>query len=252
MQWRYLDTGFHSGEFNMRVDERLAREVISGSGIPTLRFYQWNPYCISLGMHQALADIDTAKCRHEGVDVVRRPTGGRAILHAEELTYSVVFPESMAGSLDATYRQISEALAAGLRRLDIPADMVPTQEDFRSLYRQPTSLACFSSSAKHEIRVNGKKLVGSAQRRMAGGVLQHGSILMGMYHRRLPEFLTIGPEEKQRLGEMLEQRTIAIGQIRPIDTDTLKGALKNAFAKTFDIQFLEESHAAPGPEHVPV
>ncbi len=239
MNWYYLDTGARSGLFNMQLDENIARKVADGECRPLLRFYQWDPYCISLGKYQKIEEIDTAKCRSEGIDVVHRPTGGRAILHAEELTYSVIFKDDISGNIDETYHRISVALVQGLKTLGIPAEMTPVQADFRSLYKQPSSAACFSSSAKHEIQIRGKKLVGSAQRRFSGAVLQHGSILIGSHHRRLSEFLNLNDVEKDRMKKILEEKTIEIEQYRSVTADELKAALKMAFENNFGIVFTE-------------
>ena len=243
MVWNYLDTGPKPGRFNMELDEAIARKVASGSSLSVLRFFQWEPYCISLGKNQKADDIDSGKCREAGIDIVYRPTGGRAILHADELTYSVIFKDDISGSIEETYCRISEALAKGLRKLGIPAQMAPVQPDFKFLYKQPSSAACFSSSAKYEIQVNGKKLVGSAQRRFNGAVLQHGSILIGPYHRRLTEFLNLNEHEKQTMATIMADKTIEIDQLKRIDLEVLKFELKKAFEDNFKIDFTEpEEH----------
>lgn len=239
MIWNYLDTGLKPGRFNMLLDESIAHKVANGDGPSVLRFYQWKPCCISLGKNQKIEEIDTEKCLAAGIDIVYRPTGGRAILHAEELTYSVVFKDDISGTIEETYHEISKALVKGLRKLDIPAVMAPQQADFRKLYKQPSSAACFSSSAKYEIQVNGKKLVGSAQRRFAGAVLQHGSILIGSYHRRLTEFLNLNENEKKLMAETLRDKTIEIEQIRTLNLNELKFELKKAFEESFGINFKE-------------
>lgn len=177
----------------MRVDEALALSLLTGDGVPTVRVYGWRPYALSIGFHQQVSDFDTEKCREEGIDVVRRPTGGRAILHAEELTYSVVM-RAEGKSVSEIYARISEALVSGLRMLGADVEYVSSQPDFARLYRQKHSIPCFSSSARFEIQSHGKKLVGSAQRRYLSPegnevVLQHGSILLGPAHRRISEFV---------------------------------------------------------------
>ncbi|MBX7151505.1 lipoate--protein ligase family protein [bacterium] len=240
MIWHYIDSGVHPGQWNMHQDQKLAKELGNGLRPPTLRFFQWQPYCISLGKHQKIDDIDMEKCTSENIDVVYRPTGGRAILHAEELTYSVIFSERNAGGIEETYRQISEALVTGLREVGIPAAMVMTQPDFKSLYRQTQSMSCFSSSARYEIQVDGHKLVGSAQRRLAGAVLQHGSILTGPYHRRLIEFLRLNDQDRQMAETMMNEKTIDISQIKNVDLGELKQSIRTAFQKLFNIEFMDE------------
>src|SRR5690606_2653286 len=113
-------------------------------------------------------------------------TGGRAILHAQELTYSVVMP-SEGRSIMEVYRQISEALTAGLKSLAPDIGIAKSQPDFQKLYREPGSIPCFSSSARYEIEFDGRKVVGSAQRRIGSAVLQHGSILIGDAHLALAD-----------------------------------------------------------------
>ncbi len=239
MIWQFLDTGLHTGAYNMALDEQLAREVGAGTRPSVLRFFQWQPYCISLGKHQRMDDIDTARAQAEGIDVVYRPTGGRAILHAEELTYSVVFKNEITGTVEETYRLISEALVQGLRAVGVDAAMNPAQPNFRQWYTQPVSKLCFSSSARHEIQVDGRKLVGSAQRRLSGAVLQHGSILLGSFHRRLPEFLNVPEPAKIIMRQMMDEKTIEIGQITSVNLETLKTAIRQAFAEVFSIEFHE-------------
>jgi len=188
MNWIFMNTGYHSGRFNMEFDEALAFQLKNNIGRETLRVYGWNPYCISLGFNQHPDDFDNSKLIHDGIDIVRRPTGGRAILHAHELTYSIVArlrdltPRAM-------YRFINEGLLAALHALGVDAQFTETDADFRTLYHDPASVPCFSSSAKSEIQFNGKKLVGSAQRRYGTIILQHGSILLGPQHRKLADYL---------------------------------------------------------------
>jgi lipoate-protein ligase A len=237
MIWRYLDSGERTGQYNMDLDKRLAVEVGASERPPVLRFFQWKPYCISLGKHQKISDIDMDKARLDGIDVVYRPTGGRAILHAEELTYSVVFKNELSGSVEETYRLISEALAEGIRAFGIPAMMNPVQPDFKSWYQQPSSKLCFSSSARHEIQVDGRKLVGSAQRRIAGAVLQHGSILIGPFHRRLPDYLNAPEPAKQLMREIMEEKTTEISQFKSVSADDLKTSIRDAFSRIFNIEF---------------
>lgn len=148
-------------------------------------------------------EIDVAKTSAAGIDVVRRPTGGRAILHSDELTYSVVMRVKGKNIL-AVYDEISRALVAGLEHLGANVAIEKSQPHFPSLYKTSSSVACFSSAGRYEIKCNGKKLVGSAQRRyaMPDGeevVLQHGSILLGSDHKRIVDFLRM-PSEDQRIA----------------------------------------------------
>lgn len=186
--WRLMFTEPLDGASNMALDEAMLLARIRGLALPTLRFFSWNPPTVSLGYGQHLdARINVEACRRLGVGLVRRPTGGSAIYHdtlEREVTYSVVarardFEGS--GDLLETYRWIGAGLTAGLRRLGIPAEMVPVR---RSDPLAPPAF-CFARTGSYEIEVGGKKLVGSAQRRQAGAFLQHGSILLSADVARL-------------------------------------------------------------------
>ena len=153
----------------MRRDRELLEWAYSsGESLPVLRFFLWRPPAISLGYLQSESDIDAEKCARDGIDIVRRPTGGRAILHSAEFTYSVTIPpwHPLAKmTILQTYNEISRALALGLRNLGIPAKLA------RGTGRiNPKNPSCFSSTSRYELVVDGKKLVGSAQRRKNGGM----------------------------------------------------------------------------------
>jgi len=181
--WRYLDTGPASAAENMAMDEKLLAEAVKGSAVPILRFYTWAPPAVSLGRFQDEASsVNHAACRKHGFDIVRRVTGGRAVLHRHELTYSVtspigngLFPNDVLG----TYKVLASGLIAGLARLGVSAEMVsPSGDRAEMVKRDRSEPACFSSPSWYEILVHGRKIVGSAQRRLAGAFLQHGSILI--------------------------------------------------------------------------
>ena len=173
--WRLLITPPAPGAANMAMDEAILQSLADGTGHPTLRFYQWTPPCLSLGYNQPWADVDGSACAHLGYDWVRRPTGGRAILHRNELTYSVVLSASeprVAGGIVESYRRLSRGLLTGLRILG--ADVFQTQGQKTVNLQQ--GAACFDTPSNYEITVGGKKLIGSAQVRRRGQILQHGSL----------------------------------------------------------------------------
>jgi lipoate-protein ligase A len=179
--WRLLVTEPLDGATNMAIDEALWRSRLARQAPPTLRFFSWRPPTVSIGYGQRLdGRVDLAACGRLGVGLVRRPTGGSAICHEgpeRELTYSVVAAaDDFVGADDLleAYRWIAQALVEGLRRLGVPAEMVAVVP---SAGTQPAF--CFARTGSYEIEVGGRKLVGSAQRRQAGGFLQHGSVLMG-------------------------------------------------------------------------
>jgi lipoyl(octanoyl) transferase len=195
--FRLLVTEPLDGALNMALDEALLRGRLAGTAPPTLRFFAWRPATISLGYGQPLDDrIDVAAAAALGIGLVRRPTGGSAILHEGpelELTYSVTattgdFPG--AADLLATYRWIGEALAAGLQKLHAPVAMVPVQPS------DPTAMPtfCFARTGSYELEVDGLKVVGSAQRRQGAGFLQHGAVMLGAAPDRLRAVFPTEPD----------------------------------------------------------
>jgi lipoate-protein ligase A len=174
IRWRLLRHGAAVGALNMAWDEALmARARDTGEGV--LRFYLWASPTLSLGRHQPARDrYDRKRAAAAGVSVVRRPTGGRAVLHHHELTYSVTYPERALGSPRESYRWINRLLLAGLSRVGVGA----VEAAARKSARQPDTTPCFAEPAPGELMVDGRKLVGSAQFREDGAILQHGSILI--------------------------------------------------------------------------
>jgi lipoate-protein ligase A len=160
------------GWANMAIDQTLLDRAAAGQR--WLRLYGWKPFCLSFGRHEPAARrYDAARIAALGLDVVRRPTGGRAVWHGRELTYTIACPGEL-GSLRKSYLDIHEMLRDALRSLGVPAELAPSG--------QATGVgagACFARPAGGEIMVRGRKVVGSAQLRENGALLQHGSILLG-------------------------------------------------------------------------
>ena len=246
----FIDSGAHDGAWNMAFDTDRAHAVDAGSAEPALRVYRWEPWCISLGRHQAEEDIDRVRARRDGIGIVRRPTGGRAILHAEELTYSVVMPSEGLGIMEV-YKRISDALAAGLRALVPGIEMAKSQPDFQKLYREPGSIPCFSSSARYEIEFGGRKLVGSAQRRIGSTVLQHGSVLIGPAHLRLADYLAVPDETRGDIRSDMERHTVTLREIagRDITYEDVRDALRAGFENTWGLRFSPDSRNDYIPAH---
>jgi lipoate-protein ligase A len=194
--WRLLVTDPAAGAWNMAVDEAIATLSARGDVPPTLRFYQWRPATVSLGRHQPVEDIDAGRLQERGWGMVRRPTGGRAILHTDELTYSIAGPADeprLQGAVLDVYNLISHGLLTGLRRLGVPAEKAPA--DKRA--GRDVSAACFEVPSAYEISVGTQKLIGSAQRRAGGYVLQHGSLPLHGDVTRLVEVMAF-EEDRQR------------------------------------------------------
>lgn len=173
----FRDLDPHSGSYNMALDEILAQEVESGRLEDIVRLYGWSPPAISLGKNQSAAEVDLEACRRDGIDVVRRPTGGRAVYHREELTYSLAARcdhPLLGGSVLESYRTIGRGLCRGLNLLGLPAELVRAHSQGQA----SSHPSCFAASGRYEISIRGRKVVGSAQRRYARSFLQQGSILL--------------------------------------------------------------------------
>lgn len=244
MTWRLRMDGPRSGAWNMERDAVLASDLAAGRGTPTLRIYQWQPSAVSLGWHQPATDIDDRRAADLGIDVVRRPTGGRAILHADELTYCVICP-SGGRSLPAMYGAVNAALLHALSFLGIRASLQDSMPDLREHYRTAASAVCFSSTARNEVKVGGRKLIGSAQRRYIGTdgdevVLQHGSILLGTGHEAIVDLLTgLTDEQRDGMRRHLRDQTTTLAEIlgRPAATDEVTAAVRRGFEEMWSIRF---------------
>lgn len=244
--WRFLNTGIQDGFHNMAIDEVLATKSVPHDKRSVFRIYRWHPYAISLGYNQDPNDLDLEKCKHDGIDVVRRPTGGRAVLHAEEITYSVIVPkdsELYNSDVLTTYNSISQGILKGLHLSGVKAELVerlPETAESSTAYKN--RIPCFSRSAKYEIVYQDKKLVGSAQRRYENSILQHGSLLVGSFHLRLGDYIAaLKGARAEKFKHALEEKTICIAQIisAKINYDKIIWALKTGFQESFKLDFLE-------------
>jgi lipoate-protein ligase A len=227
----------------MAIDEALLESTARREALPTLRLYAWQPACLSLGYAQPFSDADLAALQAYGWDLVRRPTGGRAILHVDELTYSVCGPQDeprLAGSVLESYRTLSNALLLALQILGIPAEALPKATTGSDRAENSTqNPVCFETPSNYEITVAGKKLVGSAQSRRLGGVLQHGSLPLYGDICRITQALTFADEsERQQAGERLAQRAATVEDIlqRPVAWEQAAEAMVAAFQETLNLK----------------
>ncbi|GMU94501.1 MAG: hypothetical protein AMXMBFR50_00180 [Ignavibacterium album] len=236
MIWQVILSGENTGRFNMDFDIQLARSFPEN---PILRLYRWKPYCISIGANQSFDEVDKEKADRNNIDLVKRPTGGRAILHSEELTYSVVFPVELNYSAKAIYNEINLALREGLVFYDSllsKLELEHNQVDFKDFYKEDKSAICFAVSAKSEINFNNKKLVGSAQRKIGKVVLQHGSILCGRYHLNIVDYLNVDESRKDEIRKEISETTIDLKSILhdEINYDFLSECIILGFKKYFN------------------
>jgi len=237
MNFTFIDSGEAAGKVNMDFDLELTRKC--SPGISFFRLYRWQPYCISLGANQKAEEINSEKAQNDNIHIVKRPTGGRAVFHSEEITYSVVVHLDCGFSPSQIYKEINNALKKGLsvydNRLDV-AELENIQPDFSAIYKTPLGTACFATSAKSELKLEGKKLIGSAQRKIGNVILQHGSILCGTYHKRIIDYLNLDNQQKQLVLNDLEKKTIEIETVlnEKVDYSKLGISLKEGFLSYFD------------------
>lgn len=251
MIWKFIDYGVNNGKYNMDFDIWLAQNFDPQTAV--LRFYRWNPYCISLGANQSFDDVDLKKAKLDNIDVVKRPTGGRAILHSEELTYSVIYPIDNLTSSKNIYNEINLALRKGLIEFDTKLseiDLEHLQPDFKEFYKSEISAICFAVSAKSELNFKGKKIVGSAQRKIGNVILQHGSILCGDYHKKIVDYLNIDQSKKEIVLKEISDTTIDLKTALnyEIDYSKLVPAILKGFENHFNIKFEEKNIQHNNPE----
>ena len=244
MKWHFIDSESSSGEFNMGLDIFLSEICEDDEAI--LRLYRWEPDTISLGANQNISEIDVAKCKSENIGIVKRPTGGRAILHAEELTYSLILPLAYGLSAREVYNKVSHTLSRALANYDSVLSSVELeniQPDFKSLLNNPSGALCFASTAKSEVKYKGKKLIGSAQRKMNRIILQHGSILCGKKHAELPNYLSDKSSVDDLINEM-GKKTTEIETItkNKIDYSKLKNCIKTQFENDWNLSFIDSTN----------
>jgi lipoate-protein ligase A len=227
--WRLLDhlENGAGGAQHMEADLALLAEVVAGAD-PALRLYRFVPPALSLGRFQDERVVDHEVCRRLGVEVVRRPTGGKALLHGAELTYAVAIPrpDGEDGTVDGVYCVLANALIAGLARLGVTARVARHDGD------RGAGPACITSMQGADLRVGDRKVCGSAQLRRRGAVLQHGSILLD----RLgfdETFLLVAPGDIDLRGASVTMRELGA----PADPHVVAGALIEGFRETLDVDF---------------
>ena len=242
--WRILFTGSQNGPRNMAIDKAVFHSVAEGLSPPTLRLYGWEPYCVSLGYFQdPSVEFDFKALAERGWDFVLRPTGGRAVLHAEEITYSFSSLRNEAPwceTLALSHAKISQAWSEAFSEFHLQVSEGKCLEKPR---RSSANLPCFASTSRSELAHAGRKVVGSAQRRTRTAFLQHGSMPLTPEHERLVEVLKLSSEERVAHLEELKRHAISLGEISPIpeELETWTQHLALAFCKAMEIPFTIEN-----------
>lgn len=226
MQCRFIDTGFNDAYANMAIDEA----ILHYSKIPTLRFYQWKPKAVSIGYNQDIKEINVNYCKKNKIDIVKRITGGKAVFHDDELTYSFIVPENtnlLPKDIAESYKIIAEALVIALKKIGINAKIKKQKEKI-------TSSICFNSSNWYELTVNGKKISGSAQRRLNGKILQHGSILIDFdFNKNL--LLFNSKNQSDSINDLKKRITSVKNETKKqAEIKKLKEVIRQGFEKRFN------------------
>jgi lipoate-protein ligase A len=240
--WRLLITPASHGAWNMAVDEAVLESAERSESPPTLRLYAWEPPCLSLGQAQPFADVDLDRLRANEWEIVRRITGGRAILHTDELTYSVTGPAiepRLSGSVLESYNRLALALMEAMRVLGLPVEI---QSEKLKTKGNPNPI-CFEVPSTYELTVYGKKLIGSAQARRKTGVLQHGSLPLRGDLARICQVLVFPDEAaRQNASQRLLARAATVEEVQghEVGWDRAAQAFIDSFENQLDIEFKRE------------
>lgn len=237
-KWRLLDTGALPGTLNMGIDLALLHLHARGESPPTLRFYQWDPRAVSLGYFQDRSVMNLSACRAMDLDVVRRPTGGRAVLHDKDLTYSVIAgaEQGIPTTLAAAYELLCEGLISGFERLGFRA------ERGRENAPSPETEVCFVRFAVGDILYDGKKFVGNAQTWKGRSMLQHGSIVLDPLWESWVRLMAREKDSPESLRRELLTRTTCLKEIlgRQVEPQEVKAALTAGLAAALGVQFRQD------------
>jgi lipoate-protein ligase A len=248
MAWRFLDFQQRSIFENMAIDEAVFRETIKNKQQPTIRFYSSYPSAVSIGYFQdATKELNIGKCRVDGIDIVRRITGGKAVFHFNEITYCVSASRTenlFAADIQGTYEVISRCIARGLRDLGIAADLaeegrVPAEEELKS--------CCFSVPSRNELLVGGRKICGSAQVRRREGFLQHGLLLMDFNPESFARYLFPARSSGQNANLKKSITAVNLELASPAEIRHVCSCLKKGFIEELGVK-LEEGNLTPAEE----
>ncbi|MDQ0299599.1 lipoate-protein ligase A [Salibacterium salarium] len=243
--WYFIDSGNCSPAYNMAMDEMLLQWHSDHQIPPVVRFYGWNPATLSIGYFQKVhKEIDLTAVESHHLGFVRRPTGGRGVLHDKELTYSVIVSEDhpqMPATVTEAYRVISEGILQGFRHLGLNADFsVPRTKDEENELKKPRSAVCFDAPSWYELVVEGRKIAGSAQTRQKGVILQHGSIILDMEEDKLFDLFQYPSERvRERMQKGFKNKAVAINELTssPVSMREVSDAFHKGFADGLDVDW---------------
>jgi lipoate-protein ligase A len=223
----------------MAVDEALLESVAEAP--PTLRIFSWSEPCLSIGCIQSISDVDVDACQRAGLPIIRRASGGTAVLHERTIAFSLAVPTGhplAISDIVESYRQLGPPVQLALRRLGVAADLVRVEDSHRGPPRGLGSAACFAALAPYELVVGSRKLVGNSQLRRRGAILHHAILLLDFEPGRFAGFLKTGSlDEVRRLTALLDTRIGSLGGVlgRPVGEAEVADALRAAFADAFGV-----------------
>ncbi|PKR77196.1 octanoyltransferase [Halalkalibacillus sediminis] len=239
-KWLFLNSGSQSAAYNMAMDECLLKWHSEGIIPPVLRFYTWEPAAMSLGYFQKIdGKINVKAIEEYGFDLVRRLTGGRAVLHDHELTYSIVVSEKhpdMPKTVTEAYKVISQGLLDGYRKLGIEADLAVPEGKLN----RTGSAVCFDEPSWYELVIEGKKAAGSAQTRQKGVILQHGSVPIGMDTDKLFDMFVYPTEQaKAKAKQIFSEKATTMEDFlnRKLSLEEVEQAFYEGFQEGLEVEF---------------
>lgn len=242
--WRLVPFHRYPPRENMAIDEAIFREVQRSGGPPTIRLYGWLSPAVSIGYFQHIdREIDLDACRKSGVTVVRRPTGGKAVYHDDDLTYAIIAGENTSlfpPTILETYRVISQCLVQGLHKLGLEAILA---EEGREPGKGSLDASCFSVPSLHELLVKGRKICGSAQMRSRGVFLQQGSLLMSFDPEKTCDVMLPHREPRARQVQALQEKVTSLYEHLPrsVTREDVCKSLIEAFQTGWEVSFVEGS-----------
>ncbi|MCB0278553.1 MAG: hypothetical protein KDD94_03575 [Calditrichaeota bacterium] len=232
--WTIYPYSKFSARLNMAIDHSLASRF-SPDSLPVLRFYGWVPHAITIGFHQNKDAFNPDKIHESGIDFARRPTGGRAIFHGNELTYAIIHPLSL--NKTELYRMSHMAFIDAFKELGFDLDYQRKQIDLNAAYKQNDSYSCFANSAQFEVSLQQEKVIGSAQRVYSHSILQHGSIMISDDYLKLANFV-------QTKYDLMQSATFIDLHSKNKQLDDLIKACKKALRHHFSIdRYIENTYS---------
>lgn len=242
--WHFINSGKCTPSYNMALDQALLEWHSEGLIGPVLRFYEWEPATLSIGYFQNVEkEINMEQVQKHNLGFVRRPTGGRGVLHEHELTYSVIVTESypnMPETVTEAYRVISGGLLEGFKNLGLDAHFsIPESDEEKDHLKKPKSAVCFDAPSWYELVVEGKKVAGSAQTRQKGVILQHGAILLSLDEEKLVSlFKFASDEQRDRMRVGLREKAVAIDELagRSVTAEESAAAFSKGFEQALNMK----------------